>query len=74
MQHYQRNVTAIRKFCNHCNRLTMHQVSDRRVGSCMESHSDGLSKKQEAKLRQEIKQFQLDKRNEKQHGLFEEDI
>ena len=70
MQHYQRNVIAITKWCETCGKMTRHRVSDRRVGSCMESHVTGLSKKQEAKLRQEIKQFELDKRNEKQPTLF----
>lgn len=73
-QHYQRNVTAIMRYCPTCGTETMHRVSDRRVGSCLNSHVTGLSKKQEAKLRQEIKQFQQDKVNSKQPDLFGEDI
>ena len=72
-QHYQRNVTAVMKYCNHCGCETMHRVSDRRVGSCLSPHDEGLSKKQESQLRKEIKQFELDKKNEKQNNLFEED-
>ena len=73
-QHYQRNVTAVMKFCPTCNRETMHRVSDRRVGSCLNIHAEGMSKKQEAQLRKEMKQFELDKKNEKQNNLFEEDV
>ena len=73
MQHYQRNVTAITKWCETCGKMTSHRVSDRRVGSCLNIHAEGLSKKQEAQLRKEIKQFELDKKNEKQNNLFEEE-
>jgi hypothetical protein len=73
MQHYQRNVTAIMKWCEHCGRKTMHRVDESRVGNCMESHAEGLSKKQETKLRQEIKQFKRDKREGNQAGLFSEE-
>jgi len=71
-EHYQRNVISVYKWCNHCNQKTPHRVDAKRIGNCMNIHSDGLSKKQEAKLRQETKQFELDKRNEKQNNLFEE--
>ena len=74
MQHYQRNVTAITKWCETCGKMTSHRVSDRRVGSCLNIHAEGLSKKQESQLRKEIKQFELDKKNEKQSNLFEEDV
>jgi site-specific recombinase XerD len=73
-QHYQRNVISIFKWCEHCGRKTAHRVDDKRVENCMSQHSEGLSKKQEAKLRQEIKQFQRDKVNSKQPNLFGEDI
>uniref|UniRef100_A0A6M3JEN1 Uncharacterized protein n=1 Tax=viral metagenome TaxID=1070528 RepID=A0A6M3JEN1_9ZZZZ len=46
-QHYQRNTRGVLKFCPTCNRMTMHQVYDRRVGSCREQHAFGMSKKQE---------------------------
>ena len=46
MQHYQRNVCGILKYCPTCNQMTMHQVHDRRVGSCLEIHVFGLSKAQ----------------------------
>jgi len=72
-QHYQRNVISVMKFCNHCGKLTHHRVDDRRVGNCLNPHVDGMSKKQEAKLRREIKQFQLDKANSNQPDLFKEE-
>ena len=72
-QHYQRNVSAIMKWCEHCGKMSMHRVDDRRVGNCLSPHVTGMSKKQEAQLRKEIKQFELDKRNEKQNNLFEEE-
>ncbi len=71
-EHYQRNVTAIMKYCNHCGCETMHRVDDKRVGNCLNQHIIGMSKKQEAQLRRNVKQFELDKRNEKQFDLFEE--
>ena len=73
-QHYQRNVIAVMRYCPTCGTETMHRVDDKRVGNCLSPHVTGLSKKQEAKLRQEIKQFELDKKNEKQNNLFEEDV
>jgi ribosomal protein L44E len=55
-QHYQRNTAGIYKFCPTCNRLTMHDVDDRRVGSCREVHVVGMSKKQlkEQKKKREL--------------------
>jgi len=47
MQHYQRNTCGMLKFCPTCNRMTMHRVDDRRVGSCVETHVTGMSKAQE---------------------------
>jgi len=46
MQHYQRNTIGILKYCPTCNRMTMHHVDDRRVGSCRETHATGMSKAQ----------------------------
>lgn len=63
MQHYQRNVTKILKFCNVCNRLTMHNVADRRVGSCVEPHITGMSKAQ-------IKQAKLKDKKAKELLIF----
>jgi hypothetical protein len=48
----------------------MHRVDDNRVGNCLSPHVTGMSKKQEAQLHKEIKQFELDKRNERQSTLF----
>jgi hypothetical protein len=55
-QHYQRNTAGVYKFCATCGRLTMHDVNDRRVGSCREPHVFGLSndqKKRKAKKEKE---------------------
>jgi hypothetical protein len=54
--------------------MSMHRVDDRRIGNCLTPHITGMSKKQEAQLRKEVKQFELDKKNEKQNNLFEEDV
>jgi hypothetical protein len=72
-QHYQRNVIAVMRWCPTCSAMTMRRVSDRRVGSCLSPHSEGLSKKQEAKLRQEIKQFELDKKSKQSYDIFGEE-
>jgi hypothetical protein len=72
-QHYQKNVTSIYRWCETCGRRTAHRVDESRVGNCMESHAEGLSKKQEDRLRKEIKRFERDKRDGKQVGLFSEE-
>ena len=64
-QHYQRNVSAVSKWCNHCGKMTMHQVNDGRVGTCLEPHVTGMSKAQE---RVAIKQTEKGR----QPGLFED--
>lgn len=46
MQHYQRNVAGITKYCPTCNRLTLHRIDDRRVGPCTEQHATGMSRAQ----------------------------
>lgn len=46
-EHYPRNVTSVLHYCPTCNRKTMHRVDDRRLGSCMEQHQDGMSKSQQ---------------------------
>lgn len=52
MQHYQRNVTGVSKFCDTCGKLTLHRVDDRRVGSCLEHAPTGLSKAQEKRQKE----------------------
>jgi hypothetical protein len=56
MKHETKNTTAILKWCSTCGRNTMHRVSNCRVGTCMEAHSEGLSKKQELRHKQEEKE------------------
>ena len=66
-EHYQRNVVSVSKFCPTCNRVTMHQVNDRRIGTCLEPHVFGLSKKQEKAAKEKSEA-------ERQPGLFEEGL
>jgi hypothetical protein len=47
VQHYQRNTVGIMRWCPTCGRKTLHDVADRRVGSCREPHVAGMSKAQE---------------------------
>ena len=37
-EHYSRSTTGVLKFCNRCNKMTMHKVSGKRVGLCTEIH------------------------------------
>ncbi|MFZ4856158.1 MAG: hypothetical protein ACOYL3_07150 [Desulfuromonadaceae bacterium] len=37
-EHYTRNTTGVLKFCNRCNRMTMHKVSGKKLGLCTEDH------------------------------------
>jgi len=46
--HYQKNVCGDLKWCNTCNRRTMHKVSGGKIGHCEEHAPTGMSKKQEA--------------------------
>ena len=46
-QHYTRNTVQVMAWCSTCGRNTMHAVHDRRLGSCLEPHRTGMSKKQE---------------------------
>ena len=46
MQHYQKNVTGILKYCPTCGKMTMHRVDDCRVSTCTEPHVHGMSKAQ----------------------------
>ncbi len=64
-QHYQRNVVGVSKYCPTCNRKTIHQVNDRRVGTCTEPHVFGMSKAQEKRAEKKAE-------DERQPGLFEE--
>lgn len=45
-QHYTKNTTSTRHYCNACKRQTFHRVSDGRLGTCLE-HEVKLSKAQE---------------------------
>jgi PHP family Zn ribbon phosphoesterase len=44
MKHETRNTVAILKWCNTCGKMTMHGVSDRRVGLCQEHNSRAKEK------------------------------
>lgn len=45
-EHYTRNTSGVLKFCNRCNKMTLHKVSNKRIGLCMETHVTGKSEKQ----------------------------
>lgn len=62
-QHYQRNVSAVSHWCPTCGRMTMHQVNDRRMGTCLEQHVTGMSKAQEKRAKEKAE-------HERQPGLF----
>jgi len=44
-EHYTRNTTGVLKFCNTCNRMTMHKVSGKKVGLCTEDHHSKIKHK-----------------------------
>ena len=46
-EHHTKNTTGTMAFCKTCNRVTLHRVSDRRLGPCTEVHVTGLSKVQQ---------------------------
>jgi ribosomal protein L44E len=50
--HETRNTTAVLQWCPTCGRNTLHQVSDRRRGTCLENHVPGMSKDQERREKQ----------------------
>ena len=56
MQHYQKNVTGILKYCPTCGKMTMHRVDDCRVSTCTEPHVHGMSKAQERKAKKKAKE------------------
>lgn len=45
-EHYPRNVKQVTAWCPTCRKQTMHRVDDRRLGSCLEHSSEGLSRAQ----------------------------
>lgn len=47
MKHETRNTTHVLAWCNFCGERTLHLVSDRKVGRCVNPHAEGLSRKQE---------------------------
>lgn len=64
--HFQKSITETTEWCNKCERLTTHIVSDGRLGRCKEhsvGDADGLSvaqrkrKEQQEKDRREPKLF-----------------
>jgi ribosomal protein L44E len=60
MSHHEtRNTTAVSAWCPTCQKITMHQVSDRRRGTCLESHVAGMTKAQERRKKQQELQAQI---------------
>jgi len=47
-EHYTSNTTAVLRYCNTCNRKTMHRVYNKRLGACMESHVKPAAEKPQA--------------------------
>jgi len=59
MSHHEtRNTTAVLAWCPTCGKNTLHQVSDRRRGTCLEQHVSGLSKAQQQRKKAEEKEAQ----------------
>jgi hypothetical protein len=40
-QHYTSNTIGTYKFCNRCGKMTMHKVSGKKIGLCMEDRYAG---------------------------------
>jgi hypothetical protein len=38
-EHYTRNTNAVMKYCNHCGKNTMHKVSGKKLGCCLNEHA-----------------------------------
>ena len=47
MEHYTRNTESVLKWCNTCNRLTVHPTSGGRVGRCSEHEPPRETKAQQ---------------------------
>ncbi len=59
MSHHEtRNTTAVLAWCPTCGKQTLHQVSDRRRGTCLEPHVSGLSKAQAQRKKAEERESQ----------------
>lgn len=46
-EHHSKSTTGVLKFCNTCNRKTMHSVSGKREGHCTEHEPNLLTNAQE---------------------------
>jgi ribosomal protein L44E len=46
MEHFTRNTESILQWCNACRRLTVHPVSDGRVGRCSEHQAKATQAQQ----------------------------
>jgi len=53
MQHETKSTTAVAGWCNACRKQTLHRVSGKRRGACMEHEAAGLLKEQERRRAKE---------------------
>lgn len=44
-EHFSRNTSGVMKWCNTCKRTTLHIVSGKKVGACMNNHVKALDKR-----------------------------
>jgi ribosomal protein L44E len=47
-EHYTLETTEVSAWCPTCGKQTLHRVSGKRRGACVNDHHSGLSKKQQA--------------------------
>jgi hypothetical protein len=44
-EHYTKDTTGVMRFCNTCNRMTLHTVFGKRLGHCVENHVKDVEKR-----------------------------
>lgn len=58
MGHHQtKNTVAATKFCNACNKVTLHSVSGKRIGHCLAHGAEERPVKQTVERERELKLF-----------------
>jgi hypothetical protein len=55
-EHYTKDTTEAEKWCNTCNRRTIHRVSDGRIGACTEHAAQYETKAQKKRREQREKE------------------
>lgn len=51
-EHHTKNTTGVLAFCSSCNRRTLHSVSGKRIGPCMEHKPEGMTRDQERRAKE----------------------